>query len=67
MSVAGIVKEILTILIAVIMVPGNDLTLLNILGLAVSIAGIVYYNRIKLRYYNDIGLVGRHRLLISCV
>eukprot|EP00045_Choanoeca_perplexa_P017642 m.260624 g.260624 ORF g.260624 m.260624 type:complete len:353 (+) comp17591_c0_seq16:79-1137(+) len=49
LSVAGIVKEIITILIAVILVPGNDLTPLNVLGLAVSIAGIVYYNRIKLR------------------
>ena len=46
MSVGGIVKEICTILIAVV-VGGETLTDLNILGLAVSICGIVYYNVIK--------------------
>jgi len=49
LSIAGIAKEILTILIAVILVPGNDLTPLNVLGLAVSICGIIYYNYIKQR------------------
>lgn len=48
-SVAGIVKEIVTILAAVLIMPGEGLTLLNALGLGVSIAGIVYYNIIKLR------------------
>eukprot|EP00730_Choanoeca_flexa_P013057 TRINITY_DN4925_c0_g1_i2.p1 TRINITY_DN4925_c0_g1~~TRINITY_DN4925_c0_g1_i2.p1 ORF type:complete len:365 (+),score=38.29 TRINITY_DN4925_c0_g1_i2:65-1159(+) len=47
-SIAGIVKEILTISIAVLFVPGNSLTLLNMLGLGVSIVGIAYYNKIKL-------------------
>jgi solute carrier family 35 protein C2 len=48
LSVAGIVKEILTILLAVLLVPGDSLTLLNILGLLVSLSGIAYYNYVKL-------------------
>jgi hypothetical protein len=48
--VAGIVKEIVTILAAVLLMPGDGLTLLNVLGLAVSIAGIIYYNMIKMRW-----------------
>ncbi|EDQ91230.1 uncharacterized protein MONBRDRAFT_36149 [Monosiga brevicollis MX1] len=49
LSVAGIAKEIFTIMIAVICVPGNHLSTVNVLGLLVSIAGIAYYNMIKLK------------------
>eukprot|EP00055_Hartaetosiga_balthica_P005894 m.17944 g.17944 ORF g.17944 m.17944 type:complete len:438 (+) comp4865_c0_seq1:140-1453(+) len=48
LSVAGIVKEIFTIVVAVV-VTSEHLTLLNVLGLAVSIVGIAYYNIIKYR------------------
>eukprot|EP00043_Microstomoeca_roanoka_P000201 m.27170 g.27170 ORF g.27170 m.27170 type:complete len:430 (-) comp10181_c0_seq1:46-1335(-) len=49
LSVAGIFKEICTIIVAVTFTPDNRLTTLNIFGLAVSIAGIAYYNLIKYR------------------
>ena len=49
LSVAGIVKEIATIIVAVLAMPNeNALTALNVAGLALSIAGIAYYNHIKL-------------------
>ena len=48
LSVAGICKEIFTILLAVL-VSGEHLTLLNVAGLVVSIIGIIYYNVLKLR------------------
>eukprot|EP00049_Salpingoeca_infusionum_P026105 m.23770 g.23770 ORF g.23770 m.23770 type:complete len:367 (-) comp8528_c0_seq2:942-2042(-) len=49
LSVAGIFKEICTIVVAVT-VSGEPLTQLNVFGLGVSIAGIVYYNIIKYKY-----------------
>lgn len=50
LSIAGIVKEILTILLAVAIMPGEHLTFMNVLGLLVSMAGIAYFNYIKLLY-----------------
>ncbi|EGD81057.1 hypothetical protein PTSG_11000 [Salpingoeca rosetta] len=49
LSVAGIIKEICTIVVAVMFTPDNKLTTLNVFGLAVSIAGIAYYNITKYR------------------
>jgi solute carrier family 35 protein C2 len=46
--VAGVVKEVLTVTVACLF--GHEsLTPINILGLLVSISGIIYYNVLKYR------------------
>lgn len=47
LSVAGIFKEVCTIVLAVLVMPDDHLTGLNVLGLVVSIIGIMYYNYLK--------------------
>lgn len=47
LSVAGVMKELVTMLIAAAAVKGNELSGLNLLGLFVSITGIGAYNYIK--------------------
>eukprot|EP00053_Salpingoeca_punica_P011539 m.102742 g.102742 ORF g.102742 m.102742 type:complete len:372 (+) comp15700_c0_seq2:600-1715(+) len=59
LSVAGILKEICTILLAVI-VTGEGLSAVNVLGLVVSIVGIAYYNYIKFGSADTSGLTHAH-------
>ncbi len=54
MSVAGIFKEICTIVVAVL-IAGERLTNLNIAGLSVSIVGIIYYNILKYKGLTTVG------------
>jgi len=47
LSVAGIAKELVTIGFAAALVQGNGLSAINVLGLLISISGIVLYNYVK--------------------
>ena len=49
LSVAGIFKELLTFVLAWLLLPGNELSVINGVGLAVSLVGISYYNLLKYR------------------
>jgi hypothetical protein len=49
LTVAGVFKELVTLLLAASTVKGNELTGINLLGLFVSLLGIGGYNYIKYR------------------
>lgn len=49
MTVAGVFKELVTLVLAAATVSGNQLSALNVLGLCVSLLGIGGYNYIKYR------------------
>lgn len=53
LSIAGVFKELVTMVLAAAVVKGNELSTLNLLGLFVSLAGIGLYNYTK--YWENIG------------